>query len=83
MIIPEYKHGVVGDYLYINNVKQVRYRLVEFEGSFYFIDSGDKFVRNKRLYLSEQFVKGMSFPDGRAIQVGYYNFDADGKMIIP
>ena len=82
MLIPEYKHGVVGDYLYLNGVKQVRYRLAEFEGNYYFIDSGDKFVRNKRLYLSEQFVKDMTFPDGRAIPVGYYYFDADGKMVI-
>jgi hypothetical protein len=82
MVLPEYKHGVEGDYLYLNGVKQVRYQLVEFDGNYYFIDAGDKFVRNKRLYLSEQFVSGKTFPDGRAITVGYYNFGADGKMII-
>ena len=83
MIIPDVKNGVVGDYLYINDVKQVRYQLAEFDGNFYFIDSGDKIVRNMTLYLSEQFVEGKTFADGRAIQVGRYDFDAEGKMIIP
>ena len=83
MIIPELKHGIVGDYLYINDVKQVRYQLVEFEGNFYFVDSGDKIVKNMTLYLSERFVAGKTFADGRPIQVGKYEFDAEGKMIIP
>ena len=83
MIIPNRKHGVVGDYLYINDVKQVRYQLVEFEGNFYFINDGDKIAKNKKLYLSQQYVEGMTFADGRAIQVGTYEFDAEGKMIIP
>ena len=83
MIIPEYKNGVVGDYLYINDVKQVRYQLAEFEGNFYFINDGDKIAKSIKLYLSEQYVAGKTFPDGRTIQVGYYEFDAEGKMIIP
>ena len=82
MIIPELKHGVVGDYLYINDVKQVRYQLIEFEGSFYFINDGDKIVRSKKLYLSDKFVEGKTFADGTAITAGYYYFDADGKMVI-
>ena len=83
MVIPALKHGVVGDYLYINDVKQVRYQLVEFEGDFYFVNDGDKIVRNTRLYLSDKFVSGKTFADGRAVQVGYYNFDSNGKMIVP
>jgi hypothetical protein len=82
MIIPEMKNGIVDDCLYINDVKQVRYQLVEFEGNFYFIDSGDKIVRSKKLYLSQQFVEGKTFADGTAITAGYYYFDADGKMVI-
>jgi len=83
MEIPEQKHGVVGDYLYINDVKQTRYKLVEFEGNFYFINDGDKIAKNVKLYLSAKFVEGMTFADGRAIQPGYYIFDAEGKMEIP
>ena len=83
MVIPDVKNGVVGDYLYIDDVKQVRYQLVEFEGNFYFISDGDKVVKNHTLYLSAKYVEGMTFADGRPIQVGKYEFDAEGKMIIP
>ena len=76
------KNGVYGDYLYIDDVKQVRYKLVEFEGSFYFINDGDKVVKNKKLYLSAQFVEGKTFADGTPIPVGTYEFDADGKMVL-
>ena len=82
MIIPEAKHGVVGDYLYINDVKQVRYQLVEFEGNFYFINDGDKIAKNMKLYLSDKFVAGKTFADGTAVAAGYYYFGADGKMVI-
>ena len=83
MIVPEFKHGAIGDYLYVNDVKQTRYKLVEFEGDFYFINDGDKIARNVTLYLSQQFVDGMEFADGRAIKAGYYDFGSDGKMIVP
>ncbi len=83
MVIPEYKHGVVGDFLYINDVKQTCYKLVEFEGGYYFISDGHKIVRNTTVYLSAANVAGKTFPNGMAIPVGRYNFDADGKMILP
>ena len=76
MIIPEQKNGVVGDYLYINDVKQVRYQLVGFEGDYYFINDGDKVATSTRLYLSAKFVEGTD------LKPGYYYFGADGKMII-
>ena len=82
MIIEALKNGVVGDYLYINDVKQTRYKLVEHDGNFYFINDGDKVAKNMKLYLSETYVSGKTFSDGRAILPGYYNFDAEGKMII-
>ena len=82
MVIESLKNGVVGDYLYINDVKQTRYKLVAFEGAYYFINDGDKIVKNMRLYLSATYVNGKTFPDGRAILPGYYSFDAEGKMII-
>ena len=83
MIVPTLKHGVVGDFLYVNDVKQTRYQLAEFEGNYYFINDGDKIAKNGKLYLSERFVAGMTFADGRPIQPGTYEFGADGKMIVP
>jgi hypothetical protein len=70
------------DQLYIDGVRQQRYKLVEFDGSFYFVNEGDKVAKNMRLYLSATYVNGKTLPDGRVMQPGYYHFDAEGKMII-
>ena len=83
MVIPEMKHGVIGDYLYVKDVKQTRYKLVEFEGDYYFINDGDKIARSVTLYLSATYVSGKTFPNGSAIPVGRYTFGADGKMVLP
>ena len=84
MVVPETLNGVVGDCLYINGVKQRAYQLVEYNGDFYFINDGNhRIARNTKLYLSEEFVEGKTFADGKAIQPGFYYFDEEGKMIIP
>ena len=69
-------NGPDGDYFYINGVRQNAYQLVEFEGNYYFINDSHKLAKNKRLYMSQRFVEGTD------LKVGYYEFDADGKMII-
>ena len=76
------KNGVVDGKLYINNVLQKRYKLVEFEGNYYFINDGDMVYKSGKLYLSQQYVAGLTLPNGNPLPIGYYNFDADGKMII-
>ncbi len=78
----ETKNGVYGDYLYINDVKQVRYKLVEFDGDFYFINDGDRIARNVSLYLGASFVEGKTFADGTPVPVGKYQFDTNGKMVV-
>lgn len=75
-------HGVVGDYLYINGVLQRAYQLVEFEGSYYFVNDYNKLLKNKRIYLSERFVGGVTLPDGSMLQADYYSFDANGRLIL-
>ncbi len=69
-------NGPVGDYFYENNVRLNAYQLVEFEGDYYFINNSNKLAKNTRIYLSQRFVEGTD------LKVGYYNFDADGKLII-
>ena len=63
-------------YFYINGVKQYAYQLIEFEGDYYFINDGHKYAANKTIYLSNRFLEGTNF------KPGYYEFDADGKMIL-
>ena len=70
-------HGANADgYFYINGVKQYAYQLIEFEGDYYFINDGHKYAANKTIYLSNRFLEGTNF------KPGYYEFDADGKMIL-
>jgi glucan-binding YG repeat protein len=84
MVIPEYKHGIYDDRVYINDVLQKAYQLVEVNGDFYFInENGHKIAKNKTLYLSAKFVEGKTFANGDSIPVGTYYFDAEGKMVIP
>jgi hypothetical protein len=52
------------------------YQLVEFEGNYYFINNGNMIAKNTRIYLSQKFVEDTD------LVVGYYDFDADGKLII-
>ena len=71
------KNGPMDDgYLYIDGVKQQAYQLVEFEGSYYFISDYHKYAVNKRVYLTAEFLEGTTF------KAGYYDFGADGKMVI-
>ena len=76
------KNGPVGDYFYIDDVMQRAYQLAEYNGDIYFVYDGHKLAKNCRLYLAQQFVEGKTFADGTPITVGYYDFDADGKMIV-
>ena len=72
------KNGANEDgFFYLNNVKQKAYQLIEFEGNYYFINDYNKYAANKTIYLSARFV------DGTGLAVGYYNFDENGKLIIP
>ncbi len=75
--IPAAKNGPHTDgYFYINNVKQLAYQLIEFEGNYYFINDGNKVAKDKRIYLSAKYVEGTS------VEPGYYNFDSEGKMVV-
>ncbi|MBR5246614.1 MAG: leucine-rich repeat domain-containing protein [Clostridia bacterium] len=68
-------NGPVGDYFYENNVRLKAYQLVEFEGNYYFINDSHKLAKNKRLYMSQRFVEGTD------LEIGYYEFDENGRMI--
>ena len=70
------KNGVIDGFLYINDVKQTAYQLVEFEGAYYFISDYHKIAVDVRLYMTAQVLEGTD------LKPGYYQFGADGKMII-
>ena len=70
------KNGPVGDYFYVNNVKQLAYQVLEYEGGYYFVYNSNKLAKNCTLYLTEKIASGAGVPEG------YYDFDSTGKMII-
>ena len=71
------KNGPDADgYFYLDNVKQKAYQLVEYNGDYYFIDSGNKYAAGRTVYMSARFVDAYDLP------VGYYDFDETGKMVI-
>ncbi len=70
------KHGVVGDYLYVNGALQKAYQLIDFEGDYYFVNDYNKVTKNTSIYLSEKFTAEYGLPAGQ------YTFDADGKMVV-
>ena len=76
------KNGPDGDYFYVNDVVQKAWKLVEWEGNYYFINDYNKLAKNAKLYLGEQFVAGHTYPNGDPMKPGYYEFDAQGKMVI-
>ena len=76
------KHGIINDQLWINGVMQTAYKLVEFEGAFYFISDGNKIARSTNITLSAANIGDLTYPDGTAIVPGKYYFNADGKMTI-
>ena len=71
------KNGPQADgYLYIDDVKQLAYQLVEYEGNYYFISDGNKYVAGKTAYVAATHMKALG------LSAGYYEFDATGKMIL-
>ena len=76
------QNGVYNGFLYINNVKQKAYKLVKYDGNYYFISDGHKVAVNTTMYLASRFTDGHYYDDGTPMTAGNYTFDNDGKMIV-
>ena len=62
-------------YFYLNGVRQQAYKLVRYDGDYYFIYDGNKIAKNRTIFCSNTYV------DGTDLRVWDYWFDADGKMV--
>ena len=72
-----YKQGPDADgYFYLNNEKQKAYKLINFDNSYYLVAEYHKYAKSQRRYLNASMVEGTDFA------VGFYDFDADGRMIL-
>ena len=74
-----------GDLYYCKDgVTQFGFQCVD--GNYYFFRTGSGFdrvgfaTRNERYYISD--TNGLTFPDGTPISRAWYEFDADGKMVL-
>ena len=82
LIIPEPLNGPQADgFFYLNNVKQLGWKIYKYEGAYYYVAAHHKYVAGKTAYV-DAIVLGDSDLDIE-LPVGYYEFDADGKLIIP
>jgi len=74
-------NGLVGNFYYVNGEKvPAYYGLVQWEGNYYYVNDYAAIVKNVKKYVSK--TNGLTWADGTAIESGYYEFDAEGKMII-
>ncbi len=79
---PDLQNGPDGEYFYVNGDKLPEYYgLAEYQGDYYYISAGGKYVKNVTDRLVNK-TNDLTFPDGTPIPNGRYDFDADGKMII-
>ena len=75
------KNGLFGDYYYIDGVQVgAYYGLVEHNGDYYYVNDYAKIIKNARKYVNK--TNGLTFPNGDPIPQAYFEFDADGKMIV-
>ena len=82
MIIPERKNGVIDGFFYINDVKQLAYQIVEYEGHYYYISDFHKVVKNAKVYIEARFLEGLTDSNGNPLKPGHYEFDENGRMIL-
>ncbi|MBQ9414282.1 MAG: hypothetical protein IJU16_04055 [Clostridia bacterium] len=71
-----YRNGPMADgYFYLNNEKQKAYKLCEYNGNYYFVAEYNKYVVSQTRYLNATHLEGTDFLPG------YFEFDADGRMV--
>ena len=79
LVLPEVKNGPQADgFFYINDVKQTGYKLIEYNGDYYFIADFNKYVVNKTVTLTRARLASV----GLDLPTGQYAFGADGKLIL-
>ena len=78
LIIPPPKNGPQDDgYFYIDSVIQIGWKIYEFDGNYYYVASQNKLVKGKSMYLNSNVWDDMPIP------AGWYEFDDEGKLVIP
>ena len=62
-------------FFYVNGERQKAYKLLEYNGAWYFVAENHKYVKDVSRYLNAQHLEGTIFT-----KPGYYYFDAQGRM---
>ena len=61
---------------YLNGEKQHAYKLIAFDGAYYFVAENHMYVKDSLRYLNESHLAGSIFT-----KPGYYYFDTQGRLI--
>ena len=75
-------NGVVGNHIYKDNTMLKAYQLVEVDGYIYYIGDRHEIIRDKKAYVSEERLNGVTFADGTPVEAGWHSFDENGKLYI-
>ena len=71
--------GPVGGYFYDENGFMLHgWKLYEYNGEYYYVATNNMYITNKEVYLSKADLESV----GLNLPGGYYEFDAEGKMIL-
>jgi hypothetical protein len=77
--LPTLKNGPQSDgFFYVNDVKQAAYKLVEYNGDYYFIGDYNRYITNKTHYLTVARLAAV----GLELPAGNYQFDAQGRLVL-
>ena len=68
--------GIIASRYYYQGKMVKAYKLVEFDGDYYFVNDGHNIAKNVKFYIGEKYLVGTDFVPG------VFEFGADGKMII-
>ena len=74
------KSGLIKGVYYENNLPKNYAGLIYQNGNYYYINDNAKPVAGKCYYITN--TNGLTFPNGEAVEPGYYRFGEDGKMIL-
>ena len=72
------KSGPMDDgYFYLNGARQNAYKIIKYNGKYYFISDCHKYAKNVSLYIGESFTQETD------LVPGYYDFNEDGFITNP
>ena len=75
--------GIIGNHYYSNGGMIKAYQLVKHDGYYYYISNYHKILKDTTAYIEAKYMNGATDAYGNLLPSGKYEFDSEGRMIIP